>query len=150
MITFQIKEEYQGKVDNGQLEKAVTDTLFHQKFNPTVEVSIVIEDDNYIQALNKQYRGFDEPTDVLSFPYSGTDPDTGHEFLGDILIAFPKAKRQAEEGGHPLMDELILLVVHGILHLLGYDHETEDQKKEMWWVQNDILEGLEVTARPHD
>ena len=114
------------------------------------EVAIVIKDDAHIQALNKQYRGIDEPTDVLSFQYSGVDPDSGQDILGDILIAYPRAARQAEEGGHPVMDELILLVVHAALHLLGYEHETEEQKEEMWGVQNDILEALEVSARPHD
>jgi probable rRNA maturation factor len=150
MITTQIKEAYQTEIDARRLEKAVTDTLFHQKFNPNAEVAIVIEDDAHVQALNKQFRGINEPTDVLSFSYSGVNPDSGQDILGDILIAYPRAAQQAEEGGHPVMDELILLVVHATLHLLGYDHETQASKEEMWWVQNDILEALEVSARPHD
>jgi len=150
MITTQIKEVYQTEIDAWQLEKAVRDTLFHQKFNPNAEVAIVIEDDAHIQALNKEYRGIDEPTDVLSFSYNGVDPDSGQDILGDILIAYPRAAQQAKEGGHPVMDELILLVVHATLHLLGYDHETQESKVEMWRVQDNILEALEVSARPHD
>lgn len=150
MITTQIKETYRTDVEAWRLVKAVTDTLLHQKLNPNVEVAIVIEDDAYIQALNKQYRGIDKPTDVLSFPYDGADPDSGQDILGDILIAYPKAAQQAKENGHPVMDELILLVVHATLHLLGYDHETEEDKKDMWLLQNNILESMEVTARPHD
>jgi probable rRNA maturation factor len=150
MITTQIKEAYRTEIDAWRLEKAVADTLFHQKANPNVEIAIIIEDDAYIQSLNRQYRGIDEPTDVLSFPYNGVDRDSGQDILGDILIAYPTAARQAEEEGYPLMDELILLAVHATLHLLGYGHETEEGKEEMWWVQNDILEALEISARPHD
>jgi len=150
MITTQIKEEYRLKVDAWRLEKAVTVTLLHQKVNPNAEIAIVIEEDSYIQSLNNKYRGMDEPTDVLSFPYSGKDPDSDQEILGDILIAFPRASKQAKEGGHSVMDELILLVVHAALHLCGFDHESEEEKEEMWSVQDDILEMLEVSARPHD
>jgi probable rRNA maturation factor len=150
MITFQIEEAYQSQIDTGRLGKAVLDTLHYQKFNPNGEVSIVIGDDDHIQALNQTYRGIDEPTDVLAFPYDVVDPDTGQENLGDIIIAYPRAAMQAEEGGHPVMDELILLVVHGTLHLLGYDHDIEEEKAAMWSAQDDILEGLEVSTRPHD
>jgi probable rRNA maturation factor len=150
MITFQIKEAYRAEIDTVRLEIAARDTLVHQKYNPNAELSIVIEDEEHIQALNKKYRGMDEPTDVLSFSYGGVDPDSGQDILGDILIAYPIAARQAEEGKHPVMDELILLVVHATLHLLGYDHETEEGKEDMWQVQNDILETLEVNAKPHD
>jgi probable rRNA maturation factor len=121
MITFQIKEAYRAEIDTVRLEIAARDTLVHQKYNPNAELSIVIENEEHIQALNKKYRGMDEPTDVLSFSYGGVDPD-----------------------------ELILLVVHATLHLLGYDHETEEEKEDMWQVQNDILETLEVNAKPHD
>jgi probable rRNA maturation factor len=150
MITTQIKEAYQTEIDARRLRKAVMDTLSHQNFNPKVEVTIVIEDDARIQAFNKEYRGIDEPTDVLSFSYNDVDPDSGQDILGDILIAYPRAMQQAEEGGHPVMDELILLTVHATLHLLGYDHETQERKEEMWRVQDDILEAMEVSARPHD
>jgi probable rRNA maturation factor len=148
MITFQIEEAYQSQIDTKRLEKAVSDTLFHQKIQPTVEVAIVIGDDQRIQTLNQTYRGIDEATDVLSFPYDEIDPDTGQENLGDIIIAYPRAAQQAKAGGHPVMDELVLLVVHATLHLLGYDHETKQHKRMMWSVQDDILDQLEVSVRP--
>jgi probable rRNA maturation factor len=150
MITFQIEEAYQSQIDTGRLQKAVSDTLFHQQFQPTVDIAIVIGDDEHIQSLNKTYRGIDEPTDVLAFPHGGIDPDTGRENLGDIIIAYPQAAQQAETGGHPVMDELVLLVVHATLHLLGYEHETDQQKRIMWSVQDDILDKLGISARPHD
>ncbi|MGD8455089.1 MAG: rRNA maturation RNase YbeY [Anaerolineales bacterium] len=150
MINTQIKETYRAEIDVRRLEKAAIDTLLHQKFNPNAEVAIVIEDDAHIQALNKQYRGIDESTDVLSFQYGVVDPGSGQDILGDILIAYPKAAQQAKENSHPVMDELILLVVHATLHLLGFEHETEEEKKEMWSVQDDILKSMEVAARSHD
>ncbi len=150
MITFQIEEAYQSQIDTGRLQKAVSDTLFHQQFQPTVDVAIVIEDNDHIQSLNQTYRGIDEPTDVLTFPHGVIDPDTGREYLGDIVIAYPQAAKQAEAGGHPVMDELVILVVHATLHLLGYDHETDQQKRMMWSVQDDILNKLGISARSHD
>lgn len=150
MITFQIEEAYQAEIDTTRLETAVRETLVHRKFNPNAELSIVIENEEHIQALNKKYRGMDEPTDVLSFSYGGVDPDSGQDILGDIIIAYPLAEQQAEKGAHPVMDELILLVVHATLHLLGYDHNTEKGKEEMWQVQNEILEAMEVNAKPDD
>jgi len=150
MITFQIEEAYQSQIDTKRLQKAVSDTLYHQRIQPTVEISIVIRTDDYIQALNHIYRGINEPTDVLAFPHNRIDPDTGEENLGDVIIAYPIAVQQAEAGGHPVMDELILLVVHGTLHLLGYTHEDEQEKRMMWSVQEDILDKLGVSIKSHD
>ncbi len=150
MITFQIEKAYKSQIDTGRLQKAVSDTLFHQQFQPSVDVAIVIGDNDHIQSLNQTYRGIDEPTDVLTFPHGVIDPDTGREYLGDIVIAYPQAAKQAEAGGHPVMDELVILVVHATLHLLGYDHETNQQKRMLWSVQDDILDKLGISARPHD
>lgn len=150
MITFQIEESYQSQIDTTRLHKAASDTLYYQRIQPEVEVAIVIGNNDHIQSLNQTYRGIDEPTDVLTFPHGLIDPDTGREYLGDIVIAYPVAAQQAETGGHPVMDELVLLVVHATLHLLGYDHETDQEKRVMWSVQDDILDKLEVSARPND
>ena len=150
MITFQIEEAYQSQIEKERLQKAVSDTLYHQRIQPDIEVAIVIGTDDHVQNLNEAYRGIDKPTDVLTFSHGVIDPDTGREYLGDIVIAYPQATQQAEAGGHSVMDELVLLVVHATLHLLDYDHETDQQKRMMWSVQDEILDKLKVSARPHD
>ena len=107
-------------------------------------LTVLLTDDEHLRLLNKQYRGEDHPTDVLSFP-SG-DPIPGGEnlldYLGDIAISVPHAQRQAQAKGHETTAELQLLAVHGVLHLLGYDHETEQDKAEMWRSQEAILAQL--------
>ncbi len=82
------------------------------------------------------------PTDVLSFPASETDPETGTSYLGDILVSIPRAEAQAQAAGHPLEAEVQLLVVHGVLHLLGYDHANPEEKSRMWAAQAEVLEGI--------
>lgn len=150
MITFQIDEAYQSQIDTKRLQKAVSDTLYHQRIQPAVEISIVIGTADYIQTLNQIYRGINEPTDVLAFPHNMIDPDTGEKNLGDIIIAYPIAVQQAEAGGHSVMAELILLVIHGTLHLLGYTHESEHEIRMMWSIQEDILAKLGVSIKSHD
>lgn len=106
------------------------------------DLSIVITGDDQLQQLNRQFLGIDAPTDVLSFPADEDDPDSGERYLGDVLISYPRAAAQAASGGHPLQDELQLLVVHGVLHLLGYDHAEPAERAHMWEVQAQALESL--------
>lgn len=113
------------------------------------EVSIVLADDKYIHVLNRQYRDKDCPTDVLSFALNeGDEPEIfdGPEevLLGDIIISLETAARQAEEYGHSLERELSYLTVHGILHLLGYDHMTEEEKKDMRQEEEYVLSLLGI------
>lgn len=117
---------------------------------PHTEVSLVLADDEYIRGLNRQYRDKDCSTDVLSFALNeGEEPlmiDGPEEvLLGDIIISLETATRQAEEYGHSLERELAYLTVHGILHLLGYDHMTEDDKKEMRQEEEYVLSFLGIT-----
>ncbi|MHC1746444.1 MAG: rRNA maturation RNase YbeY [Negativicutes bacterium] len=112
---------------------------------PNAEVSIVLADDAYIQELNCQYRGKDMPTDVLSFALNeGEEPEIidGPEenLLGDIIISLETAQRQAVDYGHSLERELAFLTIHGFLHLLGYDHEQEEQRQAMRAEEERILE----------
>jgi probable rRNA maturation factor len=108
----------------------------------------LITDNDQIQELNQRYRGIDKSTDVLAFETDFLDPDLETRYLGDVVISYPLAKIQAETRGHELEVELQLLTVHGILHLLGYDHETEAKKTEMWAVQSRILNkmGLDINV----
>jgi probable rRNA maturation factor len=107
---------------------------------------VVIEDSEKLHELNNQFLGIDAPTDVLSFPSGNeeTDIETGRYYLGDIIISYPIAVEQARNNGHPVMAELMMLVVHGTLHLLGYDHAEEAGKNEMWLAQREALERLGV------
>jgi probable rRNA maturation factor len=134
----------------GAIERAAQETLRFASAQPDAELSIVITNDRQLHDLNLQFLGIDAPTDVLSFPVgeAETDPDTGEVYLGDVLISLERARAQATSGGHPILDELQLLVIHGVLHLLGYDHAEEAEKAEMWSAQAEILTRLEVSTRP--
>lgn len=124
-------------------------------------MTIVLAEDAEVQSLNLTYLGIDAPTDVLSFPSQDDSmqdpnmqapnmplelpPELAAEqaaYLGDLVIAFPYSKKQAEQNQRTLAEELSLLVVHGTLHLLGYDHVTVKEEQEMWSVQADILASL--------
>lgn len=111
------------------------------------ELSVIICSDEFIQDLNCKYRLQDEPTDVLSFPSDEIDPQTDSRYYGDVIISYPRTVAQAQAGGHAVEDELALLIVHGILHLLGYDHEEENKQKEMWKIQNGLLINLGFNIR---
>jgi probable rRNA maturation factor len=108
----------------------------------SVDMTIVLTDDAQLQELNRDYLGVDAPTDVLSFPASEADPETGAPYLGDILISIPRAKQQAEAAGHSVEAEVQLLVVHGTLHLLGHDHASAGEKARMWKAQAEVMSGL--------
>jgi probable rRNA maturation factor len=100
---------------------------------PNAELSVLFVDDRAMRTLNRQYRGKDKTTDVLSFSLrEGAFPRVQPDVLGDIVIAVPTAARQAAEAGHPLGREIEVLLVHGLLHLLGYDHERgSDEARRM-------------------
>jgi probable rRNA maturation factor len=108
----------------------------------SADMTIVLTDDAQLHELNREYLGVDAPTDVLSFPASESDPETGTPYLGDILISIPRAKQQAEAAGHSVEDEVQLLVVHGTLHLLGHDHAEATEKARMWKAQAEVMSAL--------
>ena len=155
MASYQIHVQQKVKVIHSiaaALRTAVTVTLRHERKKPPIEVTLLLTDDDQLQTLNKEYRGINEPTDVLSFESGETLPGMKEDesYLGDIVISVPMAKRQAKEGGHTLKAELQLLTVHGTLHLLGHEHEEPDEKDRMWWAQASILAqlGAEITGPP--
>jgi probable rRNA maturation factor len=124
------------------LERAAHAALEHEAESQDHEMSIVLTDNEHLQELNLNYLGIDAPTDVLSFPASETDPESGVRYLGDILISIPRAQSQADAAGHPLESEVQLLVIHGVLHLLGHDHAEPEDKARMWKAQSGILDAL--------
>lgn len=128
-------------IEQNRLETAVLETLRHNKVAPPASLSVVLADDALVQSLNDQYRGFNKTTDVLSFG-DGTVPANGlPTHLGDIIISVPQATRQAING--EVAGELVLLTVHGVLHLLGFDHNDEQEQNEMWATQSAILSALD-------
>lgn len=112
-----------------------------------VEVSCVLVDDERIHEINREYRHIDRSTDVISFAMEDNDQfyvEGMPRTLGDIFISVDHAKKQAEEYGHSLRREMCFLFTHGILHLLGYDHMTDEQEKEMFSLQDQILGALSI------
>jgi len=126
-----------------------TDKVFeYEEFDVEGEISVLFVDDARIKALNKEFRNKDEVTDVLSFPQYESLKDDGVSepfiYLGDVVISLEQATRQAEEFGHTLEREIVYLTVHSVLHLFGYDHMNEDDKKEMRDKEKTILKSLKL------
>jgi len=138
MITIESKYDFPSTL----IERAVHAALAHQKGSLDVNLSVVLTDNRRLHKLNLDYLGVDAPTDVLSFPASESDPETGARYIGDILISVPYAATGAKQAGNSLEAELQLLVVHGVLHLLGHDHAKPKEKAKMWKAQREILESL--------
>lgn len=141
MINILISDPYLDLVPSDKLEQAAMAALEQQTADLNQDLTIAIEDDDRLHALNKEFLHIDSPTDVLSFPAGEgeIDPETGVAYLGDIIISYPRALEQSATAGHPVMNEIQLLVVHGVLHLLGHDHADPDEQAEMWAAQREAL-----------
>jgi probable rRNA maturation factor len=145
-VEFQIESEVEAGL-LARLNRAAETVLRDQGVQSPAALAILLTGDEQLQELNRTYLGYDEPTDVLSFPAGESFPKT-ESYLGDIAISVPMAERQAAREKHTLAGELVLLVIHGILHLLGYDHVDPSDQDEMWDIQQRILTELreEVVA----
>ena len=150
MIQVEIIQDSHPPIPDQLVTGAVEATLRHQVVPESSSLTVVITGEAEIRELNRQYRGLDVPTDVLSFHAGYLDPEDGSTYLGDVIISVPQAQVQAETRGHPLSDEVQLLVVHGTLHLLGYDHADPEEKARMWAAQAAILAQLGVGAQVLD
>jgi probable rRNA maturation factor len=147
-IEIFIEEKFRGVMDGGWVKKIVRQVLKAERVAPPYEVSLVFTDSETVQRLNRDYRSVDEPTDVLAFymlPQKGADssfalPPDGVTRLGEVIISYPQAAAQAREQGHLPERELALLVIHGILHLLGYDHEEPEEESKMRERERELLE----------
>lgn len=141
------------------IEKSAAHALEHEGFNKAYELSVVITDNEGIREINKEFRQIDKETDVLSFPmldyddgyydegeieigFEDINPLSGEVVLGDIVISLEKALEQAEDFGHSPEREISFLTVHSILHLLGYDHENEEDRTIMRCKEEEILNDL--------
>ncbi len=123
------------------IQQAVFATLVHEGVQPNTEVTVLLADDRQLRDLNQEFMGSKRATDVLSFPAGDPMPGVDH-YLGDIAISIPRARYQAGEAGHSVSDELRLLAVHATLHLIGYDHATPEEERQMWSIQGIVISSL--------
>ncbi|MCR4405832.1 MAG: rRNA maturation RNase YbeY [Anaerolineae bacterium] len=146
-VEVRIAPKFKRLVTAKLVRQAALAVLAHEAVTGQGELSVVITDDEEVRDLNRRFRGVDAPTDVLAFGAANqttsfvTAPDAPR-LLGDVIISCPRAQEQATEAGHPLSAEIQLLVVHGVLHLLGYDHAEPEQEALMWERQEKILHTL--------
>ncbi|MEN9933461.1 MAG: hypothetical protein RLZZ387_40 [Chloroflexota bacterium] len=154
-VDVQIDPRYEAEVSPELIERAVAATLATEEVAGPVEVSVLVTDDAQLHQLNRDYRGVDAPTDVLSFADeededAGTPafvrPPDAPRYLGDIALSYERVVAQAAEYGHSRERELAFLVVHGVLHLLGYDHERgSEDDSDMRARQDAVMERLGIT-----
>ena len=138
------------KVSEDILEKIndiIVETLHYEGYDDDYEVSLSFVDNEEIHELNREYRGVDRATDVLSFPLLTDDFDIEieEESLGDIVISLERALEQSEEYNHSFEREVCFLVCHSMFHLLGYDHDTEENTRDMRKREEDVLNKLNIT-----
>jgi len=134
MINLTYSNQTRDTVDETIFEKLLP-KIQKRHLNAEGEISLTIVDDKTIQELNREYRGKDKPTDVISFAYSESEKFPGENMLGEIYISIETAKRQSED----LDRELKFLFIHGVLHLLGYTHETDEKYSEMMEETEEII-----------
>lgn len=132
------------------IEQCTAAALVEEEIEDDAEISVTLVDNERIRGINAEFREIDRETDVLSFPLGGedgfeVDPDNDAILLGDIVISLEKAQSQAEEYGHSFRREIAFLITHSLFHLLGYDHMTEDEEKEMFAKQEKVLQKLGIT-----
>ena len=147
-MSIEISNESGRTVDETALLDVARHALDEMGVNPMAELSVLIVDEPYMAELNHRWMGKQGPTDVLAFPMDELDADRGPgvdaaepepALLGDIVLCPVVAERQAVAAGHTAADELHLLTVHGVLHLLGYDHAEPEEEREMFGLQDRLL-----------
>ena len=139
MINIDNQQDF---LESALLQRAARLTLDLESAPVDADITIVLTDNAQLHELNKEFLGVVAPTDVLSFPASESDPETGTPYLGDILISIPRATQQAQAAGHSVEAEVQLLVVHGTLHLMGHDHAEAEEKARMWAAQAEVMSRL--------
>ena len=165
-VNIQIIGDFQDRISEYRLIKTAELVLAHELRCHTTALSVVIADDQVVRDLNKRHRGLDENTDVLAFSFThhgeyygeGEAPfrlDNQIDFvlppaenpsLGEVIISYPQAQRQAEVSDHTVEEELLILLIHGVLHLLGHDHRVLKEELAMKKTENKILDQVQLNV----
>ena len=151
-MSIEVNNESGVSVDEAALQAVASYGLDRLRVHPDAELAIVLVDEAAMEQLHLQWMDEPGPTDVLSFPMDELRPGsddavTPAGLLGDIVVCPQVATAQAETAGHPALDEMLMLVTHGLLHLVGFDHAEPDEEKKMFGLQRDILEGFSSKRR---
>jgi len=151
-VSIEVNNESVVDVDEAALQRLAIYALDQLHVHPDAELSIVLVDEAAMEQLHVQWMDEPGPTDVLSFPMDELRPGTDDELtpaglLGDVVLCPQVAQSQADAAGHGMLDELLLLTAHGILHLLGFDHAEPDEEREMFGLQREILLGFAAEER---
>jgi probable rRNA maturation factor len=151
-MSIEVNNESTISVDESALQRVATYALDQLHVHPDAELAILLVDEAAMEQLHVQWMDEPGPTDVLSFPMDELRPGTEDQvtpagLLGDIVLCPQVAIGQAETAGHSPLDEMLLLTVHGVLHLLGFDHAEPEEEKAMFGIQRDILLGFHIAER---
>ncbi|HOJ21212.1 MAG TPA: rRNA maturation RNase YbeY [Armatimonadota bacterium] len=135
-----------------EIERIAGKLLERENLPGEIEISVLFTDNEGIRQLNREYRGIDTPTDVLSFPLSTPEelvqaPEETEVLLGDVVISVETAREQARQQGHSIKRESALLLTHGLLHLLGYDHGSEEERERMRQMESEVVAGAAYLDR---
>lgn len=135
-----------------EIERIAGKLLDRENLPREIEISVLFTDNEGIRLLNREYRGIDTPTDVLSFPLSTPEelaqaPEGTEVLLGDVVISLETAREQARQQRHSIKRESALLLTHGLLHLLGYDHGSEEERERMRQMEGEIVAGAAYLDR---
>jgi probable rRNA maturation factor len=151
-INVLIEEGLESDLDSDWLQKVVENVLTAESMPPNVEISLLMTGQERIRQLNLEYRGLDRTTDVLSFsmaevkgeeePQPFIGPPDGCLHLGEVIVSYPQAEIQAQEQRHSIGQEMAVLITHGVLHILGYDHVTSEEESAMFRRQSEIVARL--------
>ena len=152
-LVIRVDRDFQERIDKRWLRQLVKESLRAHSLEAQVELSLLVTDDATVRELNRTYRGKDKATDVLSFALEADRrggaaagfvmPPGEMVHLGEVIVSYPKAVEQAAQRLHPVEDELALLVVHGVLHLLGYDHDKPGREREMRLLEHRVLSAVQ-------
>ena len=154
VVEIHVDEAAGAPVDAEPLRRAALEVLGGQRIEGRCELAVMVTGDAAVQELNRRHRAVDAPTDVLAFAAADDpvepfiDASEGPRYLGDIVISLERAAAQAADAGHDVGAELQLLVVHGVLHLLGYDDQSDGHRTKMWAAQSRALDALGLDVNP--
>ena len=154
VVEIHVDEAVGAPVDTELLRRAALVGLRGQRIEGRCDLAVMVTGDTAVQELNRRHRGVDAPTDVLAFAAADDpvepfiDASEDPRYLGDIVVSLERAAAQAADAGHPVGAELQLLVVHGVLHLLGYDDQSDGHRTKMWAAQSRALDALGLDVNP--